>query len=142
MNEEIFDFGLSFDSAVRERRLAFTTKQKELLDHVVTEVRKKFSGRLLSVKLVGSRARGDHREISDWDILVFLSDGDIAIDGPIVKKMDKEIEAKFGLGAVSISPLSKPLYLNVEKKYPGIHENFRKDAINLYESCAPSNYRS
>jgi predicted nucleotidyltransferase len=41
-----------------------------------------FPGRLRRVVLFGSRARGDHRNDSDWDVAIFLDDYDRLKDLP------------------------------------------------------------
>jgi len=44
--------------------------KKELLDQVVAALRTALGDRLVAVVLFGSRARGEAREDSDWDVLV------------------------------------------------------------------------
>jgi predicted nucleotidyltransferase len=39
------------------------------------EVRRLYGDRIVQVILTGSRARGDHRPNSDWDVVVVLRDG-------------------------------------------------------------------
>jgi predicted nucleotidyltransferase len=46
------------------------TEQKVLLDEVVTALRDGLGERLVSLVLFGSRARGDAKEESDWDLLL------------------------------------------------------------------------
>jgi predicted nucleotidyltransferase len=50
-----------------------STKERKILDQVVAVLRKHYGERLSRVVLFGSRARRDHREDSDYDILVVLN---------------------------------------------------------------------
>ena len=51
------------------------THAAELARHIVGALVNGLSGRLVAVVLFGSRARGDARPDSDYDIAVFLRDG-------------------------------------------------------------------
>src|SRR5579875_1660192 len=54
--------------------------EHELPRQVVEALRAGLGERLVAVVLFGSRARGDHRPTSDWDLLVITLDGQILYD--------------------------------------------------------------
>ncbi len=54
--------------------MTLSTKEREVLDQVVAVLRKHYGERLSRVVLFGSRARRDHKEYSDYDILVVLNE--------------------------------------------------------------------
>jgi uncharacterized protein (UPF0332 family)/predicted nucleotidyltransferase len=55
------------------------------LARIADTLREAFGARLVSALLFGSRARGDHRENSDYDVAVFLEDYDATRDRDIVR---------------------------------------------------------
>jgi predicted nucleotidyltransferase len=53
-----------------------------------TELNRKYGGRIVRAILTGSRARGDHRADSDWDVVVVLRDArSIEDTGPLINEM-------------------------------------------------------
>ncbi|MDD5349087.1 MAG: nucleotidyltransferase domain-containing protein [Chthoniobacteraceae bacterium] len=52
--------------------MEYTAKEREILDQVTAALHGHYGERLSRVVLFGSRARRDHREDSDYDILVVL----------------------------------------------------------------------
>jgi len=52
--------------------MPYTAKEREILDQVAAALHGHYGERLSRVVLFGSRARRDHREDSDYDILVVL----------------------------------------------------------------------
>jgi len=53
-----------------------TPEQRGAIDRFVTAVKGRYGERLVDVVLFGSRARGDARDDSDFDVAVILRDGD------------------------------------------------------------------
>lgn len=53
-----------------------TPEQKRAVDRFVETVKEHYGERLVDVVLFGSRARGDARDDSDFDLAVILRDGD------------------------------------------------------------------
>ena len=126
-----FDFGLPLKDAVRRRGLVFSKKGSALIAEAAGRLRGLYKKRVRAVKLVGSRARGDARPDSDWDFLVFLDACDYKTELPKLGVINRELAEKYKLGEISISPLDREKFSAIETKYPGIHEKFRKDAVNL-----------
>ncbi|HAF96185.1 MAG TPA: hypothetical protein DER10_04790 [Elusimicrobia bacterium] len=126
-----FDFGSPLAEAVRRRGLTFPKKGLALIAEAVCRLRALYKARERAIKLVGSRARGDARPDSDWDFLVFLDVCDYKIDLPRLSLISRELEEKYKLGEISISPLDREKFSTIELKYPGIQEKFRGDAVNL-----------
>ena len=129
--DDVFDFGLPLGEAVDHRGLAFPPDGIRLLAEAAERLRASYRERVRGIKLVGSRARGDARRDSDWDLLVFLDACDFDVDLPKVRAIAEALEGRYGLGSVSISPLDREKFLGIEAKYPGIHERFRRDAVCL-----------
>ncbi|MEW6657111.1 MAG: nucleotidyltransferase domain-containing protein [Thermodesulfobacteriota bacterium] len=48
--------------------------QDEILSQIVTALQEGLGERLVAVVLYGSRARGQAREVSDWDLFIIASD--------------------------------------------------------------------
>lgn len=75
---------------------------RALLDRIVPAMRPE------EVWLFGSRARGDHRPDSDWDLLVVLPDGTAGLR----QAAEAGHEAKAGLGlAADIVPTTRSAFL-------------------------------
>lgn len=61
------------------------------LARIATALRETFGARLVSALLFGSRARGDQRPDSDYDVAVFLKDFDRARDRDILDQVRKTL---------------------------------------------------
>src|SRR5437868_3965364 len=57
------------------------------LTRIASALREAFGTRLVSALLFGSRARGDHRPDSDYDVAVLLEDFDREADREILAKV-------------------------------------------------------
>jgi predicted nucleotidyltransferase len=90
----------------------------------VTEV---YGGRLERVILFGSRARGDAREDSDYDVAVFLHDmPDRANE--VTRIVELETDILYDTGAV-INALPLPAEAYLERT--GFMSELRKDGVDL-----------
>lgn len=98
-----------------------------VLARLKRELETLYGSRLKQVLLYGSRARGDHREDSDYDVLVVL-------EGPFhwwkeVKRLGEISWAiTYDLGAV---PSLKPVSPDDLERRSGFMFNVRKEAIAL-----------
>jgi predicted nucleotidyltransferase len=73
------DGGLSVESIFKmkePRRSGTDATHASVLQKFKCDLASAFPGRLRRVVLFGSRARGDHRNDSDWDVAIFLDDYD------------------------------------------------------------------
>lgn len=61
------------------------------LARIATALRDAFGARLVSALLFGSRARGDHRPDSDYDVAVFLEGYDHERDRPLLDKVREDL---------------------------------------------------
>ena len=122
------NFGRSFEEA----RAGFSSAEVKMFSDLCDEAKSIYGKKLLSVKLVGSRARGTATEESDYDFLVFLESCDYDIDVPRLEALGNDLTAKHGLGPLSMSPMSPEQYHGLDAKYEGITEKFRRDAITLW----------
>jgi predicted nucleotidyltransferase len=128
MRQDTFDFGRTLD----ETLTSFNSSELELFLDVLREVKSLYGDTLLSLKLVGSRARGTAMDRSDYDFLVFLDSCDYAVDVPKLQKVSYDLNLKHGLGCVSLSPLSREQFVGLDAKFQEITANFRRDAITLW----------
>ena len=100
------------------------SSQKEIIDKIVKLANEKYPDS--EIFLYGSRARGEAKNISDWDLLVLLNSPNIPFNME-TKLMDDFYELELETGSI-ISPLiySKtdwhknhaitPLYENIQKE--------------------------
>ncbi len=123
-----FDIG----RALGEVDVAFSASEHEFFSLLVDALNSLFESRFQALKLIGSRARGTAREDSDYDFLVFLASCDFDIDVPKLASLAAELEVQVSLGPLSLSPLSAEQFSSLDTKYPGITDNFRRDAIALW----------
>jgi predicted nucleotidyltransferase len=84
----------------------------------------RFGPRLERVILFGSRARGDHTELSDWDIALVLNDEPTKADWTAAYRLDGELFDLTGGAAVQFLPVSRAalerrgryIYLDIERE--------------------------
>lgn len=122
---------LDFGRPLGDVPITFSDQELHLFSDLVSQLRIIYGERLISVKLVGSRARGTATEKSDYDFLVFLDECDYAVEVPKLQNLGNELHSAHGLGPHSLSPLSAEQFVGLDAKYAGITDNFRRDAIIL-----------
>ncbi len=86
-----------------------------------------YGNRLERAVLFGSRARGDFRPDSDYDIAVFIHDPDAWLD-EVVKLADLSTDILIETGAV-IS--AKPFRAGVYHEAPPLMKEIRSEGLNL-----------
>jgi predicted nucleotidyltransferase len=128
MSDDPPDFGRPLDEAAP----VFSPAEEDLFANLVDRLKSRYGTRLQAVKLVGSRARGTAMERSDYDILVFLDACDYGEEVPKLEVVAYELSLQHGLGALSLSPMTTEQFCGLDAKYPGITEEFRRDALNLW----------
>ena len=103
--------------------------EKGSLDRITKSLREQFPSRIAGVYAFGSRARGDHGEWSDFDILVVVKDRDPGIEGAIIGSFVEE-ELRSGL---IFTPLIKDQRaFEAEKRFnTPFYENLAKEGIVL-----------
>jgi len=123
--------GMALTDAIETRGL---TPHHRLLAQVRSVMMDLYGERLQGLYLVGSRARGDHRPDSDWDVLILLDTCDYDIELPRLEPHRLAIQAQVGLEVVdglSLSPLSEAQFWGLDRKYEGITGRFQRDPIDL-----------
>ena len=128
MNQDNLNFGRPLD----EVRTSFSSQELDLFLDLLGEVQSLYGERLRSMKLVGSRARGNAMERSDYDFLVLLDTCDYSMEVPKLRSLCYQMNLKHGLGCISLSPLSGEQFIGLDAKYRGITDNFRRDAVTLW----------
>jgi uncharacterized protein len=93
-----------------------------------------YGDRLERVVLYGSRARGDHRPDSDYDVAVFIKD-----PGTLTEELDKLASVTTAIlldtGAV-IS--AKPFYAGSYRERTAFMHDLRKDGLDLWNRKLPT----
>ena len=79
------------------RLLARTESKAESENPLLRALRTTFGANLLGVVLFGSRARGQAKKESDWDVLIVLS-GSVPIRAELYRIWDKELESQVESG--------------------------------------------
>lgn len=123
---------LNFGRPMAEIGSHFSPEELLLFSDLLAQVQSLYTGRLQAVKLVGSRARGTATDRSDYDFLVFLDRCDHETEVPKLEEVAYHLSLKHGLGSVSLSPLTLEQFNGLDAKYPGITDDFRGDAVNLW----------
>jgi len=101
-------------------------KNEEVVDVFVRELKERFGGRIESIVVFGSYARGESKEESDIDVLIV---GDVKLDEII--DITYPILLRYG---VYISPIvmSRDYFEMLKAERAGFIENVLKEGITLY----------
>ncbi len=104
------------------------SSREEIIDRIVDLANSKYPDS--EIYLYGSRARGNARKLSDWDLLVLLNTPNISFNIE-TKMMDEFYELELETGAV-ISPLiySKTDW-NKHHTITPLYENIQKDGVKI-----------
>jgi uncharacterized protein (UPF0332 family)/predicted nucleotidyltransferase len=95
------------------------------LARIADALRDAFGSRLASALLFGSRARGDHRADSDYDVAVFLDDYDHVRDSEILRR------ARETLGEDVFTVQLRPFASDGLSERTALMFNIRNDAVPL-----------
>jgi len=108
-----------------DRLRHLTLKEKLALREYLQRLRQEYGREVLSVKLYGSKARGDYHEDSDLDLLVRVrQDNRQAYTSLYLIASDIELKYDLILGMMLVGPthydlmrrLGEPLYRNVQRE--------------------------
>ncbi len=104
------------------------TKRENIIDKIISTANKNYPDS--EIYLYGSRARGDSKKLSDWDILILLNREQISIDTE-TELMDDFYELELETGEI-FSPLiySKNDW-NFKYKITPLYENIEKEGIKI-----------
>jgi len=104
------------------------SSREEIIDRIVDLANSKYPDS--EIYLYGSRARGNARSLSDWDLLVLLNTPDVSFNIE-TKMMDEFYELELETGAV-ISPLiySKTDW-NKNHTITPLYQNIQKDGVKI-----------
>ncbi|ASJ02942.1 nucleotidyltransferase [Thermococcus profundus] len=83
-------------------------------------IREAFGDRVKEVIIFGSRARGDYREDSDFDILLILRDGIRPEDWDIIGELSAELTLELGVSVMIVPHTSRNDSLYITAKTEGI----------------------
>ncbi len=98
-----------------------------ILEQIGASLRADYPGQIVSIHAFGSRARGDHRGDSDFDVLVVVRERTIEIEEQIISRF---VEHERTTG-VSFDPVIKTLEsFEQERRYQTrFYENIMKEGI-------------
>jgi len=104
------------------------SSREEIIDRIVDLANSKYPDS--EIYLYGSRARGNARSLSDWDLLVLLNTPNVSFNIE-TKMMDEFYELELETGTV-ISPLiySKTDW-NKNHTITPLYENIQKDGVKI-----------
>jgi predicted nucleotidyltransferase len=104
------------------------SSREEIVDRIVKLANTKYPGS--EIFLYGSRARGNAKSTSDWDLLVLLNSRSIPFNME-TKLMDEFYELELETGAI-ISPLiySKTDW-NKNHSITPLYENIQKEGVKI-----------
>ena len=103
--------------------------EKDSLGRVTKRLRQLFQGRIADVYAFGSRARGDHGEWSDFDVLVVVKDRNPLIEAAI---MNAFVEEEVRSGLVFTPLIKDQKAFESEKKFnTPFYENLIREGITL-----------
>jgi len=103
-------------------------KREKIIDKIISTANKNYPDS--DIYLYGSRARGDSKELSDWDILILLNQEKLSFDTE-TKLMDDFYELELETGEI-FSPLiySKSDW-NFRHNITPLYENIEKEGIKI-----------
>ena len=103
-------------------------KRNKILNRIIGVVDKTAPG--AEVYLYGSRARGDAKRLSDWDILILLHSKSISFDLE-TKFMNEFYEVELETGEI-ISPLVYTKHdWNERRSITPLYENIKKEGVRI-----------
>ena len=103
--------------------------EKKALDAITKSLREQFPERVRGVYVFGSRARGDHGEWSDFDVLIVVKDRDPLIEEAI---MNRFVEEEIRSGLIFTPLIKDQKAFESEKRYhTPFYENLTREGITL-----------
>ena len=108
---------------------AMYAHEKRALNGITKSLREQFPERVRGVYVFGSRARGDHSEWSDFDILVVVKDRDPLIEEAIISSfVDEELRS----GLIFTPLIKDQKAFESEKRFnTPFYENLTREGIAL-----------
>lgn len=113
-----------------------TERERETLLEFLEQLRDHLDGTVQEVVLFGSRARGEAQPESDMDVLVVLSEADLATS-KLVRHLAVEVWLRHGI-YVSTRVWSQAHWRMLEELQTLLYQNIRRDGIDLLEAAGPA----
>ena len=108
--------------------MTYEPKEREILDQVVAALHGHYGERLSRVVLFGSRARRDHKDFSDFDLLVVLNDEP---DQRIERKAISDIVWPVCLAKEAVLQCSAVSRSRWETDQTPLFRNVREEGVSL-----------
>ena len=103
--------------------------EKKALDAITKSLREQFPERVRGVYVFGSRARGDHGEWSDFDVLIVVKERDPSIEEAIISCF---VEEELRSGLIFTPIIKDEKAFESEKRFnTPFYENLTKEGITL-----------
>ena len=108
--------------------MTYEPKERQILDQVVAALHGHYGERLSRVVLFGSRARRDHQEFSDFDLLVVLNDEP---NQRVERKAISDIVWPICLGMEAVIQCSAVSRQRWETDQTALFRNVREEGVAL-----------
>jgi predicted nucleotidyltransferase len=107
--------------------MSYNPREDSILTRFRAAIGKIYGDRLERVVLYGSRARGDHRPDSDYDIAVFIKD-----PGTLTEELDKLAALTTAILLDTSAVISaKPFHAGAYRERTGFMHDLRRDGCDL-----------
>jgi predicted nucleotidyltransferase len=107
-----------------------TEQEKAALAAYVSHLRQEYGDQIVAIKLFGSKARGDHEEYSDLDVLVVVKSDDWRLhDQMVVTAVQPMLDHDVVIAPLIVS--TKRLRQWQRDKMP-IHRSIQADGVSLW----------
>lgn len=118
-------------NAMHNDSIHLTDKEQRAAAELVVRLRQRFDGRLVSVTLFGSRARGEAGPHADFDVVVVLSNVDPDIRKE-VRHLAVEVWLEHGI-YISTRVWDRAHWRKLEELQTTLYQNIRRDGVDLLE---------
>ena len=108
--------------------MTYEPKERQILDQLVAALHGHYGERLSKVVLFGSRARRDHKDYSDFDLLVALNDEP---NQRIERKAISDIVWPICLANEAVVQCSAVSHLRLENDRTPLFLNVREEGVTL-----------
>lgn len=103
--------------------------EQKVLAKIAGELRKTFGNVVAGVYAYGSRVRGDHTALSDFDVFILVTDKNIELEKKIIGII-VDIESEYGLSFSPLIKTTQSFELEKENNSP-FYQNIKREAIVL-----------
>lgn len=104
------------------------TKREKIIDKIINTANKNYPDS--EIYLYGSRARGDSKKLSDWDILILLNRDQISMDTE-TQLMDEFYELELETGEIFSPLIYSKTDWNLKHRITPLYKNIENEGIKI-----------